>query len=195
MQCLCATTRAEVDRAHRKGGYLVIGVPSIRNRGAVPWSKKVLWWALGLSSIPLHLMYNSSFFKSLVSNKYNYLIVTEDFINGAPFNNSYYDMSRRISGRQRNRLLDARQIQSDLAHYARLDRVTCIESYATSFLTDRRNLVLVTNTKPQISIIGPRMLTPSSSRTIKISILTHSNGFAMSQTPTKSWTCHLTPFI
>lgn len=88
MQCLAAPTRKEIDRFHAQGKYLDIGVPSVRNLRAIPRSKVLLWWALGLSSIPLHLMYNSAFFKSLVTNDYNILTVTEDFVNGATFNNS-----------------------------------------------------------------------------------------------------------
>lgn len=56
MQCLCAPTRAEVDRAHAKGRYLDIAVPSYHNLSSISWSRHLMWWILGLSSIPLHLM-------------------------------------------------------------------------------------------------------------------------------------------
>lgn len=56
MQCLCAPTRQDVDKAHAAGRYLDIGVPSIRNLKSIGSSKLALWWILGLSSIPLHLM-------------------------------------------------------------------------------------------------------------------------------------------
>lgn len=88
MQCVSAPTRPEIDRFHAKGKYLDIGVPSVRNLRAIPWFKVALWWALGLSSVPLHLMYNSAFFKSLSTNDYNVLAVTDDFVNGASFNAS-----------------------------------------------------------------------------------------------------------
>lgn len=88
MQCVSAPTRPEIDRFHAKGKYLDIGVPSVRNLRAIPWHKVILWWALGLSSVPLHLMYNSAAFKSLVTNDYNIFAVTDDFVNGASFNNS-----------------------------------------------------------------------------------------------------------
>ena len=57
MQCLSAPTRQEVDRAHAKGQWVDIGVPSVRNLRSISRKKVWLWWCLGLSSIPLHLMY------------------------------------------------------------------------------------------------------------------------------------------
>lgn len=56
MQCLSAPTRIDVDKAHANGRWLDIGVPSVRNLGAVPWYKTCLWVVLGLTSVPLHLM-------------------------------------------------------------------------------------------------------------------------------------------
>ena len=68
MQCLSAPTRQDIDQAHAKGKFLDVGVPSIRNLRSIPVCKAVLWLALGLSSVPLHLMYNSAFYKSLATN-------------------------------------------------------------------------------------------------------------------------------
>lgn len=57
MQCLSAPTRKDVDKAHAKGQWVDIGVPSVRNLRSISRKKVFLWWCLGLSSIPLHLMY------------------------------------------------------------------------------------------------------------------------------------------
>lgn len=56
MQCLSAPTRAEVQKAHTKLKWLDIGVPSARNLRHIQSRKVGLWWCLGLSSVPLHLM-------------------------------------------------------------------------------------------------------------------------------------------
>lgn len=56
MQCLCAPTRAEIDAVHPKGVFLDIGVPSYRNLKYIARPRHVLWWALALSSLPLHLL-------------------------------------------------------------------------------------------------------------------------------------------
>jgi hypothetical protein len=56
MQCLHSPTRKQIDKAHALQKWLDIGIPSWRNRSHVRKRNKVLWWLLGLSSIPLHFM-------------------------------------------------------------------------------------------------------------------------------------------
>ena len=56
MQCLSAPTRAEVDKAHSSGKWLDIGVMSIHNLRRIAPKRIVLWYLLGLSSLPLHLL-------------------------------------------------------------------------------------------------------------------------------------------
>ncbi len=56
MQILSSPTRAEVDRAHAERRWLDIGLPSIRNLRKIAPFRVLLWWCLGLSSVPLHLM-------------------------------------------------------------------------------------------------------------------------------------------
>jgi hypothetical protein len=55
MQCISSPTRGEIDRAHSKGRYLDIGLPSIRNLEG--WRKKILFWLLVASTMPLHFLY------------------------------------------------------------------------------------------------------------------------------------------
>lgn len=57
MQCLSAPTREEVDEAHAKGKWLDIGVSSVRNLTSIPKSRLGMWVGLGLTSLPLHLMW------------------------------------------------------------------------------------------------------------------------------------------
>lgn len=56
MQLLAAPTRQEVKNAHRKGDWLDIGVPSWRNLWRIEPQRRVIWWFLALSSIPVHFM-------------------------------------------------------------------------------------------------------------------------------------------
>ena len=56
MQCLHSPTRAEVDRAHAAKNWVDIGIQSWRNRKFVSVRNRVLWWGLGLSSLPLHFV-------------------------------------------------------------------------------------------------------------------------------------------
>jgi len=56
MQVLSAPTRANVDKAHGRGFWMDVGIPSVKNLRIVGWNRVILWAALGLSSIPLHLL-------------------------------------------------------------------------------------------------------------------------------------------
>ncbi len=56
MQYLTSPTRATVDKAHAQMELLDIGVPSVRNLWWISRSRRIVWFLLGLSSIPLHLM-------------------------------------------------------------------------------------------------------------------------------------------
>ncbi|KAJ9612192.1 hypothetical protein H2200_003789 [Cladophialophora chaetospira] len=144
MQCLSAPTRADIDRAHEKGKFLDIGVPSVRNLRNIPTYKMLLWWALGLSSVPLHLMYNSAFYKSLSSNDYGQYLVTQDFVDGVSFGALNYSIYQYDSG-----IINPQDIQSSLIgnpdSWERLDNKACIKAYATNFLSNRRQLILVAN--------------------------------------------------
>lgn len=57
MQCLSAPTRSDIDFAHHAGRWLDIGVMSIRNLRRISRRRLFLWSLLGLSSLPLHLLY------------------------------------------------------------------------------------------------------------------------------------------
>jgi hypothetical protein len=56
MQLQAAPTRADVDRAHKVGKWLDIGVPSIKNLAYISGWRRFSWFVLALSSIPIHLM-------------------------------------------------------------------------------------------------------------------------------------------
>lgn len=56
MQCLVSPTRNDIDKAHLKGIWLDIGIPSIKNLRHISVPRLYIWLLLGLSSIPLHLM-------------------------------------------------------------------------------------------------------------------------------------------
>jgi hypothetical protein len=59
IQCLSAPTRKELDKAHEKGGFLDVGIPSFHNikSNVIGTRKKLLWLILAFSSLPLHLWY------------------------------------------------------------------------------------------------------------------------------------------
>jgi hypothetical protein len=57
MQVLSSPTRKDIDKAHAKYGHLDIGVLSTRNLGRIPRRRLLLFTLMGLSSIPIHLLY------------------------------------------------------------------------------------------------------------------------------------------
>ncbi|KAI1108456.1 hypothetical protein F5Y14DRAFT_83968 [Nemania sp. NC0429] len=85
MQLQAAPTRAEIDRAHRQGRWLDIGVPSLRNLAFISNWRRFSWALLAISSVPVHLIYNSAVFQTLASNEYAVAVVKDSFIQGSPW--------------------------------------------------------------------------------------------------------------
>lgn len=56
MQCLSAPTRRDIDQAHAEGKWLDVGIPSFRNLTRISFKRSFLWFLLGISSLPLHLL-------------------------------------------------------------------------------------------------------------------------------------------
>jgi len=56
-QCLAAPTRSEINATHARRRWMDIGVPSVRNLFRIKGERRWLWIAIGLTSIPLHLLY------------------------------------------------------------------------------------------------------------------------------------------
>ncbi|KAI4197238.1 MAG: hypothetical protein LQ350_006069 [Teloschistes chrysophthalmus] len=86
MQCLSAPNRQEVDRAHQRQVALDIGVPSLRNLRHISRKRLLLWILLAISSIPLHLFYNSAVFSTLSAREYNIFTVSPNLGAGEVFN-------------------------------------------------------------------------------------------------------------
>lgn len=57
MQCLSSPTREEIDKAHARGQWLDVGIPSLRNIKGIKWRRKLLWFFLVLSALPLHFVF------------------------------------------------------------------------------------------------------------------------------------------
>ncbi|KAK3377448.1 hypothetical protein B0H63DRAFT_451333 [Podospora didyma] len=64
MQVLNSPSRIEADKAHEKEKYVEIGVPSIKNFPHVARLKTMLWVGFCLSSVPIHLFFNSAIFET-----------------------------------------------------------------------------------------------------------------------------------
>ncbi|KAK8068242.1 hypothetical protein PG996_007354 [Apiospora saccharicola] len=80
MQVLVAPTRHEVDKAHARGRWLEIGVQSWHNVRFIPVLNSALWLLLALSTIPLHLIFNSSVIERNAFTHYGFTMITEAWI-------------------------------------------------------------------------------------------------------------------
>ncbi|KAI0549189.1 hypothetical protein F4679DRAFT_547804 [Xylaria curta] len=86
MQILNAPSREEVDTAHAKGSWLLIGVPAVGNVFRVSRFKSCCWMVLLLSSIPVHLLFNSAVFETdFRESDFHLTIATEEFANGGAY--------------------------------------------------------------------------------------------------------------
>jgi len=56
MQVLSSPSRDDIDRAHGEGTYVNIGILSLKNLRNMTGSRRVGWYILMLTSLPLHLL-------------------------------------------------------------------------------------------------------------------------------------------
>jgi hypothetical protein len=110
-----------------------------RPRGAL-----ALWIILGLSSVPIHLLYNSSIYETIGATGFSWAIVGQDFLESGPasigpngldnsFGPIYADM--RANG----------------STWERLNNSECIQTYGADYLTDRGNVLLITSNNDSAS--------------------------------------------
>ncbi|KAH7162072.1 hypothetical protein B0J13DRAFT_579937 [Dactylonectria estremocensis] len=126
MQCLTAPTRKDLQLAHSKGIWLDIGVLSVRNLSNIGGPKAILWFLLGISSVPLHLIVaNTEGLPARVADE-----------EAPPANATEY-------------LDDIKNTQSPLGsamkekfgNFEKLSSNECISKYAQDFITGRRTLI------------------------------------------------------
>jgi hypothetical protein len=80
MQCLAAPTRKSIDKAHAAGHFVNIGLLSLQNLSFLPGWKGWLWYAVGFSTIPTHLLLNSVLFASLQANDQGVMVVGPGYL-------------------------------------------------------------------------------------------------------------------
>ncbi|KAI1455288.1 hypothetical protein F4805DRAFT_468796 [Annulohypoxylon moriforme] len=86
MQVLNSPSRQELNAAHFQGSWMGIGIPSVRNALRVSRFKTLCWICLLFSSIPIHLLFNSTIFQTdSRDSDYHMTIATEEFVNGGLF--------------------------------------------------------------------------------------------------------------
>ncbi|CAD0099609.1 unnamed protein product [Aureobasidium mustum] len=148
-QLLVAPTRKDIDDAHAAGKYLDVGVSSMRNVLAVSRWRQWLCACLFLSSIPLHLLYNSVIFSTLSASSYMAAVVTDDFLEGAAWNNSRLDLLQESETTGQRQLA---RLQNSTDQLRRLENKDCIRAYGTNVLQSSWKNVLVVS---DANVTGP----------------------------------------
>ena len=138
MQCLSSPSRAEIDSAHSEHIWLDIGVPSVRNLRRVSWNKIILWWLFAVSTIPLHLLYNSAIFSTIGANVYDVFVGSENLVTGVGLNWSLPLDDRLYPNRTLRYFQRA-------ANWTNLTNEDCIKVYSQQFVTGNNNVLAVTS--------------------------------------------------
>ena len=151
MQCLSAPVREEIDKGHRERIAFDIGIPSLKNLRRISRIKLILWGLLAVSSIPLHLVYNSVVFSTLSTHSYVVLLVTSEFLSGAPFGNSTQQGTLNFPTKGFAELENIRQNASvskqdqNNTEWQELDSTKCREVYRPPILSDRSDVFAVSS--------------------------------------------------
>ena len=157
MQVLSAPTRDELVRAHAEQLWLHIGVPSLRNLRYIARDRAYLWFALFLSSVPLHLLFNSVAFTSLQANEYMVIPTMEEWLNGAAYDTSgFVDMdtntTRAIVSQIDSYRMNKTQVDGIYtygtngtyeARYHKVATDVCFETYKGQYVSAPGNVYIV----------------------------------------------------
>lgn len=81
MQIVSSPTRKEIDHAHRSLHSLEIGVSSFKNLGALSWFKILTWVGLFMTSVPIHILFNSAIYPiDYQGSDWHLTIATQGFV-------------------------------------------------------------------------------------------------------------------
>lgn len=82
MQVMTAPSRSEIDQAHRNAQSVIIGgMTFLQNFGTSrdARARRIVWWTLVCSSLPIHLLLNSAIYSSVQAGNIGVLVVSPDF--------------------------------------------------------------------------------------------------------------------
>ncbi|TDZ32092.1 hypothetical protein C8035_v012335 [Colletotrichum spinosum] len=166
MQVLNSPSRREVDATHARGDWLDIGIPSWRNAFRLSRFKLVAWLLLLLTSVPIHMVFNSSvFLVDALMGDYHVTIAAEPFVSsvggeaflpGASLATGDLDMvsygtapprhEEYLDGTSRGLARNVSQAAAGASRFKRMEASACREMYSSDScagLRDYRNVVLV----------------------------------------------------
>ncbi|KAH6649907.1 hypothetical protein F5144DRAFT_522677 [Chaetomium tenue] len=140
-QVLSSPTREEVEAVHQRGGWLDIGIPSLRNLRRIEGGRALLAVVLLATAVFTQIMYNAVIFVSQTAPDYKAAIVNEAFLRGAAFSN---DISNDSTGFSRPDLLSIQQ-RAVRGELVRLPTLACIDQLSAAFETEYSAVLLISN--------------------------------------------------
>ncbi|KAI9800970.1 MAG: hypothetical protein M1833_003107 [Piccolia ochrophora] len=149
MQCVAAPTREEIDKAHAQNRSMDIAVLSVHNLKSISPARVVLWSFLAVSSVPLHLFYNSVVFSTIVPIEHDVAVATEDVFSQGIGTGWVETFDVKKFGLDPEFLVD-----EGLLEIERLDKHECVTAYARDFLTMRSSVVLVVNGTKDVDVFS-----------------------------------------
>lgn len=163
MQCLSSPTREDVDKAHARGKWLDVGIHSIRNLGSIPPFRLLLWSLLALSSVPIHLLFNSTLLLTRSSNEYalfvgSPLLLTGDGIEWSKPIGHFLSLGyHTLYDDQDSTAYDPPPVKQfqDIASWDNSTNEACIKAYSVKYLVGRGDLVMIT---PNLNASVPMLL-------------------------------------
>lgn len=159
-QFLCSPTRESIDAHHARGQWLDIGVRSYRNFKAIRGWKMVLVIILIISSMPIHLVYNSVELVTYAIQDYVAVTVDPSFDQGLP-----WDISRDLPNLNPSSTSALDQAAVSLQHNVSQQRLTyldlksCVNVYSSQFQSKWGNLIVVSPELNTTNVNGTRHTT------------------------------------
>lgn len=140
MQCLNAPTGWQLSKAHADRGYSRVGISSPLNFRYLSWTNLVMWWTMAVTSVPVHLLFNSAFYGTLQANDYAITIFAADFETA----DLWSDCSQSVNGSWFDFTCT---LQQEAASFERLEPSACIRRYSAPLINKFSNVILVSSTK------------------------------------------------
>ncbi|CAF9921720.1 MAG: hypothetical protein GOMPHAMPRED_002373 [Gomphillus americanus] len=189
LQVLVAPTREDVDATHALHKSVDIAVPSITNWTFMTLQKRILFLIVVITSLPLHLIFNSVIFSTDSAIEYQATVVSSDFLQhnptAAPWNDgmfqntTFYDIPE-----DGDHIYLAKATVYQLWHDANSNLFTTIEPdhcrdiTLNIFKSTYSNIILFTDfSSPNRSLISSYRLIPSQENSIPCAL------------PKDAWSC------
>ena len=141
MQVMAAPDREEVDYAHSLATSITIAGMRFRNLQFGGLRRRVIWWILGVSSLPIHVLLNSAIYGSVQATDSGVLIVSDEFETDADWQSCRSRFPTDIQ-------TDAFACSLMQDFYARktvkLSPQECLNQYSNGFQTNASSVIVVT---------------------------------------------------